>query len=375
MTNRIDNLQAIRGFACLLVAATHACSFETRFGLKFLPLRPMGFIGHLALDLLFVTSGFILTYAHFGPVRRPGGFGNYMWRRAWRVFPTYWVALAFAVVSWVLVYGDPLPAPGWGYVWDMAWLRPRSEHPYVLPVTWTMAYEVLFYVAFGLALVVPNWVTLAGAGGWAAVIIGLAVAGVLPENTTLRHVVSPFMLELLAGCLAAWATIRSRVFPVSALVLGSVGTVVGIAVSYIWYPILIALPEYRVIVLGVPALLLVYGGATVERFGWRGPRWLCWFGDRSYSIYLVHWIGQSVLFYLTLWLNMSHSRTWHVVWLAMMVAVGIGSGLLFYELVERPVMSVVRTRRPKIAGGVSQDQVPARTSPTLPVTLPGRQAA
>jgi peptidoglycan/LPS O-acetylase OafA/YrhL len=375
MASRIDNLQAIRGFSCLLIAVAHAFSWESRFGLSVFPSRVMGFVGHIPIDLLFVTSGFILTYAHFGPGKRSGGIGTYLWRRAWRVFPTYWTALALAVASYTLVFGYPLPAPGWGYVWDMAWLRPRIEHPHVLPVAWTMVYEVLFYGVFGLALIVPRWASLTGVGVWAAITIGLAVAAVEPQNTTLRHLLSPFMLELLAGCLVAWAVTRTRVFPSTALGIGLVWMVGGVALACYRYPILMAMTSYRVVLMGVPAALLVYGTTTAERFGWRAPQWLCRVGDKSYSIYLVHWIAQSVVFYVTLWMNMSHSKTWHVVWLGMMIVAGIGSGLVFYQLVEKPVMSVVRNKRPKNAAGVPEDSEAVATPASIPISVPGRQAA
>lgn len=346
MSQRFDNLQAIRGFACLLVVVAHAGAWEARFGGTPSVARTAAFlVAELAIDLLFVTSGFILTYSYFGPGRRPGGVGVYLWRRAWRVFPTYWVALALAVAAHTLVFGAPPPPPGWGYVWDLAWLRPRAEPLQILPVAWTMTYEVMFYVAFAAALVLPGRVVVAGAVGWSALVVGLAAAGVVPESAALMHLIAPYQLELLGGCLAAWLATRERVYPATALALGSVWLVGCLAAGLTVYPPLV---NMRLLFLGVPAVLLVYGSVAAERAGWRGPRWLCRVGDRSYSIYLVHWIAQAVIFYVTLLAGMSHTRTWHAVWFGLMVAGGLGFGLVFYQLVERPVMAVGRGRRPAV---------------------------
>jgi peptidoglycan/LPS O-acetylase OafA/YrhL len=345
--HRLDNLQAIRGVACLLVVAAHAAIWEERFGPPASHARTAGYIvAQFSIDLLFVTSGFILTYTYFGPGRRAGGVGAYLSRRVWRVFPTYWAALALAAAVHTLVAGDPLPPPGWGYVADMAWLRPRAEHPAVLPVVWSMTYEVLFYAAFALAFVLPRRATVVAAVGWAAVVAAARAGGVVPENTTLRHLVFPYMLELLAGCLAARLAVRDRVFPWPAMAAGGAWLVAGVAVATLVYPPFI---NNRLVLLGVPAVLLVYGAATLERYGWRGPWWICRVGDRSYSIYLVHWIAQAAVFHVTFRAGISPTGTGRAAWYGMMIAAGLGAGLVFYRLVEKPLADMARGRRP--AGG------------------------
>jgi peptidoglycan/LPS O-acetylase OafA/YrhL len=101
----------------------------------------------------------------------------------------------------------------------------------------------------------------------------------------------------------------------------------------------------RVLVAAVPTALLVYAGAAWDAIAVTAPRWLIWFGDRSYSIYLVHTVVNPVVVHLTLKAEWGHSRVPHVLWLGLMFASGIGAGLVFYWLVESRFMSLAKRRK------------------------------
>ena len=113
-------------------------------------------------------------------------------------------------------------------------------------------------------------------------------------------------------------------------------------------------------------ILMVFALTAWERTGGRiGWRWLETLGDASYSIYLIHSTALAALLYLTMLVSWSHSRSWHVVWLAIMIASGLGAGLLMHRFIERPLQGlgkhvtrwaqeVAKTiRKPKLTSSLS----------------------
>ncbi|NBQ54213.1 MAG: acyltransferase, partial [Proteobacteria bacterium] len=70
--------------------------------------------GHrYGVDFFFVLSGFIILHAHMDDIGRPARLGRYLWRRAVRVYPIYWICLTLSVGA-LVVMGGALP------LWDIA---------------------------------------------------------------------------------------------------------------------------------------------------------------------------------------------------------------------------------------------------------------
>src|SRR4051812_3160818 len=136
--------------------------------------------GFLAVDLFFVLSAFVLTL----PTARTGAFGSwrdYALRRAARILPAYYVALAVGLVLFHPLAGpvaDQRPPTADALLAHVSFLQvearliPGYEGALgfrVDPVLWTLSVEVAFYVA--LPLVVMGflrrpllWLALAVAG-------------------------------------------------------------------------------------------------------------------------------------------------------------------------------------------------------------------
>ena len=350
MRPTLVNLQALRGVACLLVVALHVAEWESLLGLSFSPARPFRFVGHYGVDLFFALSGFILTYSH---ACRPGGrfsLRSYLVSRFRRIYPTYWVALAAGIgVSWVFA-GDAAFGPEWaGQLLDMALLLPGQNYPVWLPVSWTLVYEVMFYLVLGILLVIPRRPAFVLAAAWAGAVVARAVAGWSPSSPALDHASSPLILEFLAGAAAAFCLDQPRRYPVAAAGLAAVWWSVGFFAAFDPKDPLAGFldPRVRVLTVAIPAALLVYAAASWDRSGVVAPRWLAWVGDRSYSIYLIHAIVNPVVVYATIQVGWSHTRVPHVLWLGLLFWSGVGSGVVFYWLVEARVMAWgKRARKP-----------------------------
>jgi peptidoglycan/LPS O-acetylase OafA/YrhL len=352
----LHNLQALRGVACLLVFGIHLAVWEQTFGIG----RPLlgGFVwfGYAGVDLFFVLSGFLITFTQFRHLGHPAAAPAYLFRRAWRIYPTFWavmllgVGLTLAVSGRWAVVTQP-GAPGVRTLW-LTWLTlaPSRVPNLYVPPAWSLSFEMMFYLAFAGLVVLPRRVGPRLLGGW-AVAVGVAAVAVggaeLSTRVWLWHLLSPFVWEFLLGCGAAWA-VRA-----GATRFGRAAAVLGVGWAAAWVlswadpkdPAAVAgNMVWRVAAFGPAAALLVYGLVALElRGGWRLPRWLRHTGDASYSIYLWHAPAGGAVYALTL--TWPHTFLPHLGWLALQCAVGVGGGFVVYRLIERPLMSVVNRRK------------------------------
>jgi len=346
---RFESLQGLRGVACLMVVAYHIARAETGYGLGFSPCKPVLWFGYAGVDLFFVLSGFIIAATCRNDLGRPGKLPSYLFRRVWRIFPTYWVALILSAGVYAVLAPVPLIAPGWpGELLDTVFLLPQSHVPRILPVAWTLTYELMFYIAFASLFLFPRRVAAAVLAGWALAVAAGAVAGHRPHNLYSGLALSPFILEFLGGCLVASRPIQ----------LSGRQAVQMILVALVWCGVgsvaffdrdSTRLPtdhRARVLVFGVAATLAVLAFTGWERGGARFARtWLSSVGDASYSIYLVHTPLIVLATYLTVLAGMNHSRTVHSAWIVLMLVVSVMPGLLLHRYVESPLLRL--GKRPK----------------------------
>lgn len=146
---------------------------------------------------------------------------------------------------------------------------------------WTLLFEVFFYAAFAAALFLPARVRLLSL----TLVLGLlSVVGPLSgRNDAVAQVyLAPVLLEFLAGAWLhrAWQRgwLASQPLGVGLLLVSAGAFVAGRNID----------PDgWRVVMWGVPALLLLAGALGVERRLPRfGPALLL--GNASYALYLTH---------------------------------------------------------------------------------------
>src|SRR6185369_7350150 len=132
---KVQSIQVLRALAVMAVVYAHV--FTTGRGTS-------------GVDLFFVISGFII--ARVSSDRPPATFIK---ARLWRILPVYWLA-ALPYVAWPILYGTP----DWAKVaatislwpvWGGAYQQP------LLPVAWSLYFEMLFYAAVALWLTGKRW--------------------------------------------------------------------------------------------------------------------------------------------------------------------------------------------------------------------------
>jgi peptidoglycan/LPS O-acetylase OafA/YrhL len=287
----LKSLQVCRAGAALLIVVFHtSVSF---FVLpKYFSSRPFGHIfdfGYAGLDMLFVLSGFIILHAHRADLGRPERLPRYLYRRAHRVYPTYWAILLVITPLFFLVpsFGDSSKRD-LGVIVQSILLLPQDCEP-VLGAAWSMPFEMFFYFLFGLMILHRGL-------GWCAFAGWLVLLVVRPWHshypfTFLEHENN---FRILTGLVAAEVTHRWQLPRAGLLAL--VGLAMFLTTGMLQSHTDMLEPAFRSAGYTLGSGLFIAGLAAWEKSREiQVPRLLMFLGDASYAIFLVHMVALSVL--------------------------------------------------------------------------------
>jgi exopolysaccharide production protein ExoZ len=286
---RLLTLQATRGVAANLVVLSHLSIVEHKYTHGGV-LPSFTFYGVAGVDLFFVLSGFIMVAV----AGRGVGPWKFLWRRAARIYPTYWLVTA-VVLAITLVAPDMVNSSITGpiSVWRSFLLVPARTPP-MLAVGWTLIHEMYFYLVFAvfLALRIP---VLFGLIAWGVVL--LIVMTTIPNETAaspvLSLVMNPLTAEFMMGATVGLLWVRRRT--PGAVIVGGIGAAaLAFSVVYVAPVLSLSASAYldagRVLIFGVPSALVLYALSAAEHRT-KPPqrqRLLAAIGDWSYATYLVH---------------------------------------------------------------------------------------
>jgi peptidoglycan/LPS O-acetylase OafA/YrhL len=288
-STRVEGVDALRGLAALAVFVCHIGGY---WGFLDLPgkLPQLVAAGAHGVDVFIVISGFCLALplaGHRRGLRVPAFYG----RRAWRILPPYYVALAIAAVLALLPATWHLTVARQASVGDVllhlvtgqAWVP--GEVGTINGSLWSVALEVQLYLLFPLLVLAwRRWGIVPVLVGAVALDLAWRSAGAVGGPAPLgSDLVVPARLDQFVAGMAcavairaglAWSTRRS-------LVTVAVATLVALATSTLDLGVVTGVTWAAA---GASAVLLLAGpvgralGATaLERFG-----------ARSFSFYLLH---------------------------------------------------------------------------------------
>lgn len=338
---RMTLVDGLRGVAALMVLAFHFCMAAR------LPQEPAAWMpdavewvlehGWLGVQLFFVLSGFVIAYSIRGQAVTPGFVGRFALRRAIRLDPPYWVAIAVEVAlfawigtSWEGSADAPRPAQVAAH---LMYLQEILGLGHVVGVFWTLCLEVQLYVGFVLLLLLAQRLTRTRGEAPR----GREALFLLPFVPVL---VLSFRWLAVGGSSMPWATRYAYMFMLGALACWSLEGLVRAR----WLVLLVAATlvsitcvrwEPMAVVALLAVGLLALGGRTGGLWRWLNWRPLQWVGRRSYSLYLLHLIVGDRL---VRWVLAAHGRT-PLTFLAA-CALGLGASLaaawLLHRCVEEP---------------------------------------
>ncbi len=303
----MPELDSLRGLAVLLVVFFHGFNHPTIVWSHLsMPTRLFFTVclgGWTGVYLFFVLSGFLITGILLDSKPKPQYYRRFYIRRALRILPVFYLLLLLLIV---------LPRVGWVAHRNVGWPFLALSFLYLANVTsffgvpgqymvlWSLAVEEHFYFvwpavvrkfsrrgialcALGIFLASPvlraaafwfrwpvgGYTWLVSDGLAIGALLGTLSRGELAERTPMRK----FSVVCMSGAIAAFV----------------LGTPFGI-----WKGVAFAGAVFRVTAVdlfcaGVLGLTLLVG---TSRFKWMVQwRWLRWFGEISYGLYLFHMLA------------------------------------------------------------------------------------
>ncbi|MFI7462855.1 acyltransferase family protein [Nonomuraea sp. NPDC049646] len=297
--SRLAGLDGLRGLAALFVVLHHCwlLSFPG-FPVNDAPWWTGWLLyGHFAVVVFIVLSGFSLAVSPARSGWRLGGIPTFFNRRAWRILPPYWAALAFSlVIAWTVIPqpGQQVPTGQSVLIYGLL-LQDVFGSPSPNGAMWSIAVEAQLYLVFPLMiLVLRRWGAAVMLGAVTLVVVAVgALAPYVPAVELLMRLTPQFAALFAVGAVCAGvvrASERSGGPPWHWLAAAAALPVLALVV--------VAGPEWVVghffwvdLAVGPAAGLLLAGVATGR------PSWLVRLldtrpvrrlGSFSYSLYLIH---------------------------------------------------------------------------------------
>jgi peptidoglycan/LPS O-acetylase OafA/YrhL len=370
---RLDYLDGLRGLAALFVLLHHAhAELDYRYaaeGLKpWLSATKVLSWGHFSVSVFIILSGYCLMLpvarSRTGELR--GGFADYIWRRARRILPPYYVALAFSlIIIWLypaLRYASspdwnlPLKAftpgillshallihnfsPGWINSIDLPMWSVATEwqiyfiFPVILLPVWRR-WDIGALVAVGFLMGwIPRWLALRSLDGACFWFIGLFAQGMAAAQISFSA--DPRIARLRDGF--RWGLISAFSWA-GVFAAGLLLSRYGVVKEYRW------LTDFFV-GLAAASMIVACTKRITDHAGEPYPillkvfnhRWAVALGVFSYSLYLVHYpllaLSNSVMsgFHIAPKINFLIS-------FGIIVPLIVAAAYLFHLLFERPFM-------------------------------------
>jgi exopolysaccharide production protein ExoZ len=328
-------IQYLRGIAALMVVFHHATVYVTNY--------TWSGIGATGVDIFFVISGFIMAHTCSRGSRAGESRGiisaGFLLKRCIRVIPLYWVATAIAWRT-ELLHGALSLDMAKDFLFVPRFFAPDLPRiwPRLIP-GWTINCEMFFYLMFAAALLFSRQ-------PWKLVLIllcALSTAGFFlhPNSAPAQFYTWSVFLEFAFGILL-YLLHRRWTAPVPiAIRLVVLCTAAG-ALAYAARNNAYEYSQYRFLMYGIPALIIVWTGLHVSKS--RELPLLKLLGDASYSVYLFHaTIGIRLAVHLLAVLRIAPTN-----WLSAMTALAVfmtmsaGIGIAIYWFAERPLLDRMR---------------------------------
>ena len=279
-------------------------------------------VGDAGVDIFFIISGIVISLS----TRDGSSPLRFAIKRFIRVVPSYWIATSTMIA---FTYYQRKVLPPFEDTWRSLLILPKwgtDWWPIIFP-GWTLNYEALFYVAFGLCLLFLK----RNVGITCAILFALLASIKVPVPFSDGAIFkTEICLEFIYGLLLAeWIKTKPQLnhglglFCLAAAVVGFFLNQYG-AVT-------------RVVGWGVPSALLVVGFIQFEDLPKLRSRLFLLLGDASYPIYLFHIPVMLALREISNDVGYD-IRQVPMFAIALATVLSIGVGILFRLAIESPML-------------------------------------
>lgn len=358
-SNRLLNLQALRFFAAFLVVIYHV-SIHYNLNGGYFSFSYLKYIGYAGVDLFFVISGFIIDRS---TNRYKGGkndLSHYLFRRFFRIYPPYWII----VVLWILIL---FALDSTSVLTTVDWLKSTTLWPqpvghHVIPVAWTLSYEIYFYTIYALCVFAPRWrVVVLSTFAFVTAVLSVAAASGVKLPYVLTFASNPLIFEFLFGVLVSRYVLFFRIRNWPALLIVGIAGFAIFGLLLMVNNVILAGPILnflRVVTFGMLSAVVVAATVLMER-DVRPLPFLVHGGNASYSLYLIHHLMITLIFYVWPIAGVFGPTSYGPGLASLIVVFGsIALSIAFYDRVEGPLLSFVKAQGRALSprgmlGGVS----------------------
>jgi peptidoglycan/LPS O-acetylase OafA/YrhL len=336
---QLAGLDGVRGLAALFVVVNHVfLRAFPGYPVDRAPFWAAPFIyGRFAVVVFIVLSGFSLALSPARHGWRLGGAAQFAQRRARRILPAYWAALAFSLaVAWLVVAqpGAGLPDAKSVLVNGLL-VQNLVAAPSPNRAFWSLAVEAQLYALFPLLLLmVRRW---SAATMLAVVTLAVAAVGIWGPHTFVIQSPPDLAALFAVGIVAAGAVRRPWPWPWRWLALAAV---VPVLVVICWRGSVWTIDHllWVDLALGPAVACLVAAVATSHFVRFLDARPVRNLGLSSYSLYLTH---APIVMVVTSTVVVGHGALAFVVWLAIVLPLTIAFARVFSSVFERPFLQRV----------------------------------
>lgn len=340
---KLKLIQSFRGLAALLVVLFHTTQLSNqKFHHSF--ISNIFSFGSAGVDFFFVLSGFIIFFVHRFDIGQKNKLKPFILKRFVRLYPMYWLVTLTLLPIYFLV-----PSFGKGYeqnadvIIKSLLLYPQQHEP-ILVVGWSLVYEVFFYLIFSLTIFLkPKYskpIILFWLLGTLLKLILTATSPFKSNSVGINFIFNSYNLEFAFGCLSAHLVCKYKINQAGILLTTGIILFIlgGICQDYNFINL------NHIIAFGIPCMLIVIGAAWLDiNKTVKVPNFLCYLGDASYSIYLIHYACLSVITKVAIAVNLEKfiSHFWEM---SLIVMLTLGLGLICYSYIEKPLIGFFRQR-------------------------------
>jgi peptidoglycan/LPS O-acetylase OafA/YrhL len=354
----MPSLEGIRGLGFLLVFIAHYLPpdrFSSAGSVPYRVLLGLEEIAYFGIPMFFVLSGYLIGGILFSTRNREGFFRVYYGHRVLRILPVYYLSLLIIACVYIFLK-FPLGFHFWAYFLFIQNLLPviqGQSGPLLMIHFWTLATEEQFYLLWPLVVwFFPQRKKLS------MIAAALIVAIFVIRAASSHFVPAPQILEywsiaradgILLGVLLALVINQSMVVKIKPYAKWI--ALFGILVASLWaswkgaqWPKSFPGAELLIPWINFSAVAIVIAvleeGSWLDRFC--SQRWLCWFGRRSYSLYIFHLIyARLFVRSLTPFLSQRIPHTFAVLLsTAIAFSLTVLLSMLSYWLIEKPAQRV-----------------------------------
>lgn len=340
-------IQICRAIAALLVVIFHSTgnlAKEKYFGAVAYPLENIFcFGGDAGVAFFFVLSGFIIYRTHHQDFNNPKKLPAYIKKRVARIYPTYIIIflIVFIFAKSIPSLRDGVPSDPIILLKSLLLLPQDSKivggtGAPVIIAAWSLQYEMMFYAAFGLALI-RKWLFFAVVIGVVSIFLFEAVAGPysFPISFVANHLVLLFGMGILAG-----SVVKSKTYiPWS----GWLSLISALAFAFLALLAVQNRETYQKpafdLAYGVVSALLILGLSRFEAQSIRNKmaRRFSIFGDASYAMYLLHFPLVSIFSKIAITVLPINAFGVSVA-LLFLVGGSVAAAVAFNLIIERPIL-------------------------------------